>query len=333
MTLLDSYLSAVGRCLSRKQRADIVAELREEMLSQLEARQAELGRPLTDVEQYAVFLMQGDPMTVARRYSPNRRSLSLGWELIGPELFPAYLFVLGLNLAITLTVIPLSLLTQHFAITPGAFVLPVLGQIVCVTAVFIILNFVRLKFPHQWIYPPAELATVIPPQRWYSISGLVACSLLTAWWIAIPQFQFLVLGSAAGELELAPVWRRYYVPIMLLFFAGMGQRALSAGRPYWTWVLPTFRTVISGTGAFVMFFFRTHLLVVIKASVRDVVQAEKHATSMNNFLRWGLFGPWLWIYLAIGALIYASYTLPHLRHLLSGGVKAVAIKTELTGIV
>src|SRR5438876_9131246 len=103
MKLLDSYLSGVGRCLPRKGRTDIVAELHEELLSQMEARQAELGRPLTDVEQYAVLMMHGDPMMVARRYRPNRRSLSLGWELIGPELFPAYLFVLALNLAITLT--------------------------------------------------------------------------------------------------------------------------------------------------------------------------------------------------------------------------------------
>jgi hypothetical protein len=333
MKLLDSYLSAVGRCLPRKERTDIVAELREELFSQMEARQAELGRPLTDVEQYAVLMMHGDPMMVARRYRPNRRSLSLGWELIGPELFPAYLFVLALNLAITLAVIALSVVIQQFPITLPPFILPVLAQIVCVTAVFIILNFVRLKFPHQWIYPPAELATVIPQQRWYSVSGLIACSLLTAWWMAIPQFQYLVLGHAAGELQLAPVWRRYYVPVLFLFLAGMGQRALGATRPYWTWVLPTFRTLINGTGAVVMFFFRTHLLVVVKPSAKDIEHAERLATSTNNFLRWGLFGPWLWIYLAIGAVIYAWYSLPHLRRLLSRSTKAVAIKTELTGIV
>ena len=134
MKLLDSYLSAVGRCLPRKERTDIVAELREELLSQMEARQAELGRPLTDLEQSAVLMMHGDPMMVARRYRPNRRSLSLGWELIGPELFPAYLFVLALNLAITLAVIPLSLAVQHFPITLPPFILPVLAQIVGVTA-------------------------------------------------------------------------------------------------------------------------------------------------------------------------------------------------------
>lgn len=333
MKLLDSYLSGVGRCLPRKGRADIVAELREELLSQMEARQAELGRSLTDVEQYAVLMMHGDPMMVARRYQPNRRSLSLGWELIGPELFPAYLFVLGLNLAITLAVIPLSLLTQHFPITLQVFILPVLGQIVCVTAVFIILNFVRLKFPQQWIYPPAELATVIPVRRWYSVSGLVACSLLAAWWLAIPHFQYLVLGSAAGELQLTPVWRRYYVPVFLLFLAGMGQRAMSAVRPNWTWLLPISRTLISGIGAVVLFFFRKHPLVMVSASAKDLAHAASLVPGRNGFLVWGLFGPWLWIYLAIGALIYAWYSLPHLRRLLSRKGKVTGITTELTGIV
>ncbi|MBZ5681498.1 MAG: hypothetical protein LAO24_15465 [Acidobacteriia bacterium] len=299
----------------------------------MEARQEELGRPLTDAEQYAVLMQHGDPMMVARRYWPSRRSLSLGWELIGPELFPAYLFVLGLNLAITLAVIPLSLVIYHVPITMQPFILPVVAQIVCVTAVFIILNFVRLKFPQQWIYPPAELASVIPQQRWYSISGLVACSLLTAWWMAIPYFQYLVLGRAAGELKLAPVWHRYYVPVLLLFLAGMGQRALSAVRPDWKWLLPTSRTVISGVGAVVMFFFRTHPLVVVDASAKDLAHAERLAVNTNNFLGWGLFGPWLWIYLGVGALFYAWYTRPHLRRFLQDRHDRIPSVHELNGVL
>ncbi len=333
MALLDSYLSAVKRCLPRKHRTDIAAELREDLLSQMEARQEELGRPLTDAEQYAVFMQHGDPMVVARRYWPNRRSLSLGWELIGPELFPAYLFVLGLNLAITLAVIPLVNVIYHAPITVQPFVLPVAAQIVCVTAVFILLNLVRLKFPQQWIYPPAELASVIPVQRWYSVSGLVACSVLMLWWLAIPYLPYLVLGPSAGELKLAPVWHRYYVPVLLLFLAGMGQRALIVVRPDWNWLLPTSRTVISGIGAVVMFFFRAHPLVVVDASAKNLEHAEKLARSTNAWMGWGLFGPWLWLYLGIGALFYAWYSLPHLRRLLHAGLDRIRPVHELNGVL
>jgi hypothetical protein len=333
MEILDGYLSAVKRCLPRKQRTDIVAELREDLLSQLEARGEELGRPLTDAEQYAVLMQHGDPMVVARRYSPNRRSLSVGWELIGPELFPAYLFVLGLNLAITVGVIPISLVIYHVPITVQPFVIPVVAQIVCVTAVFILLNLVRLKFPQQWIYPPAELASVIPLQRWYSVSGVVACSVLTLWWLAIPYFQFLVLGPSAGELKLAPVWHRYYVPVLLLFLAGIGQRAVAVVRPDWTWLLPTSRFLISGVGAVVMFFFRTHPLVVVNASAKDLAHAEQLARSANGWLGWGLFGPWLWIYLAVGALFYAWYSRPYLRRLLKSRHDRIRPVHELNGVL
>ena len=333
MEILDGYLSAVKRCLPRKQRTDIVAELREDLLSELEARAEELGRPLTDAEQYAILMQHGDPMVVARRYSPNRRSLSLGWELIGPELFPAYLFVLGLNLAITVAVIPMSLMIYHVPISVQPFILPVAAQIVCVTAVFILLNLVRVKFPQQWIYPPAELASVIPLQKWYSVSGLIACSVLTLWWLAIPYFQFLVVGPSAGELKLAPVWHRYYVPVFLLLLAGIGQRAVSVVRPDWTWLLPTSRFVISGVGAVVMFFFRTHPLVVVDPSAKDLAHAEKLARSTNAWMGWGLFGPWLWIYLAIGALFYAWYSLPHLRRLLHARQHRLRSVHELNGVL
>jgi hypothetical protein len=100
MELLDSYLKAVRRYLPRAQRNDIVAELSVDLRSQIEAREGELGRPLRDAEQMVIFKEYGDPMIVARRYRQNDRSLNIGWELIGPELFPMFLIMLGLNLTI-----------------------------------------------------------------------------------------------------------------------------------------------------------------------------------------------------------------------------------------
>jgi uncharacterized membrane protein len=198
MDLLKSYLTAVKRNLPRKERDDILAELSEELRSQIEDRERELGRPLTDPEQYAVLMQHGDPMVVARRYWPERsRSLAVGWELIGPELFPTYAFVLALNLSITLITVLIALWVYHVPITIKPFFLPVAIQIICVTAIFIVLNMVRRRFPVRFLYGPADLASVMPVQRWYSVSGLVFCGLLTLWWMAIPRFQFLVLGPAS----------------------------------------------------------------------------------------------------------------------------------------
>ena len=65
MDLLDRYVYAVKKRLPRDQRDDIAAELRDVLLSQIEAEQGALGRPLSD-EEVAVMLKRfGRPQTVA----------------------------------------------------------------------------------------------------------------------------------------------------------------------------------------------------------------------------------------------------------------------------
>ena len=48
MELLDRYLQAVKKHLPWKRQDDIIAELRVNLESQLEEREDELGRPLTE---------------------------------------------------------------------------------------------------------------------------------------------------------------------------------------------------------------------------------------------------------------------------------------------
>src|SRR5215469_5516421 len=48
MDLLQSYLKAVRRYLPRAHRDDIVAELSEDLRSQIEEQESELGRPLRE---------------------------------------------------------------------------------------------------------------------------------------------------------------------------------------------------------------------------------------------------------------------------------------------
>ena len=65
MTLLDRYLEAVRRRLPRNQRDDIGAELRDVLLSQIEAEEASRRRPLTDDEVAEMLKRFGRPMSVA----------------------------------------------------------------------------------------------------------------------------------------------------------------------------------------------------------------------------------------------------------------------------
>src|SRR5271166_694959 len=87
MELLDRYLQAVKKHLPWQGQDDIIAELRANLESQLEEKEAGLGRPLTATEAEAWLKPIGAPALMAARYQPQR-------YLIGPALFPTYWFVL-----------------------------------------------------------------------------------------------------------------------------------------------------------------------------------------------------------------------------------------------
>lgn len=86
MDLIETYLRAVAAQLPRDGREDIVAELRDELQTRMEAREAELGRSLSEAEQEAVLREMGHPLTVATRFQPGPQ------HLVGPELYPWWLF-------------------------------------------------------------------------------------------------------------------------------------------------------------------------------------------------------------------------------------------------
>ncbi|WP_339933304.1 hypothetical protein [uncultured Brevundimonas sp.] len=97
MTLVETYLRAVAAQLPADTRDDIVAELRDELLTRMEAREAELGRPLSEAEQEAVLRELGHPLAVAARFGSGPQ------QLVGPELFPWWMF--GVRAALTVLVV------------------------------------------------------------------------------------------------------------------------------------------------------------------------------------------------------------------------------------
>jgi hypothetical protein len=90
MDLLDRYVHAVSSFLPLAQQDDIVTELSANLRAQMDDREAELGRPLSEAEQEAILQQHGHPMIVAGRYQPNQGGLVFGRQLIGATLFPFY---------------------------------------------------------------------------------------------------------------------------------------------------------------------------------------------------------------------------------------------------
>lgn len=95
MEVVDRYLEAVSGWLPRGQRADIVAELADDLRSELDERQRDLGRPLSDDEVVALLKRRGHPMAVAEAYLPSR-------HLIGPAMLPAYRRTLTIAVSVIL---------------------------------------------------------------------------------------------------------------------------------------------------------------------------------------------------------------------------------------
>jgi hypothetical protein len=108
MDLIDRYLKAVSLLLPKAQREDIVAELRDTILSRVEAREEALGRPLNEAEIEAELHAIGHPLEVAARYrdGPN--------YLVGPAFYPYYIFVLKVALTLQLGVAGVVFLVHLF---------------------------------------------------------------------------------------------------------------------------------------------------------------------------------------------------------------------------
>jgi hypothetical protein len=83
METIDRYLRSIQFWLPASQKDDIIAELSEDIHSEVDEKERELGRSLGPAELRALLKRRGSPLLVAERYLPKR-------YLIGPTLFPVY---------------------------------------------------------------------------------------------------------------------------------------------------------------------------------------------------------------------------------------------------
>jgi hypothetical protein len=227
MNLLNRYLQEVSKYLPKAGREDIVAELRANITPQLEDKEEELGRPLTDDEVVAMLQHHGNPMIVAGRYRPHNLGLAFGVQLIGPELFPFYRMILLLNLCITLVilavVLPIVGKQVPGAITLGRFLTPLLMQFAAVTVIFIALEKGKDHVLNRW--DPGKLPPLkTPPEDGPSarnIFNFVVAAVGTLWLALTPRWPYLLLGPGALYLPAIPVklmaeWVWFYWAIMAL---------------------------------------------------------------------------------------------------------------------
>src|SRR5882724_4615212 len=143
MPSLDRYLSNLAKLLPADQREDILRELSEDIHSEIDDRESELGHPLSEAEQLELLKRRGNPLQVAAGYTDNKGTLAFGPQIIGPVLFPFYVRVLTFNLGLTFLIvgaifaaISLSGQTIHLAELFSSVLLQLVIQLTAVTVIF-----------------------------------------------------------------------------------------------------------------------------------------------------------------------------------------------------
>lgn len=290
MELLDRYLAAVRSNLPSARADDITAELRGELLDQVEAREAALGRPLDRTETGELLKAFGRPVVVATRYRDHQ-------QLIGPEVYPFYLHALRVVAVITLAVLLFSALVpivtgnQDFA---RAFaralskawgaLLPAFG---IVTLVFAVVE--RTGAPRAWLddWKPEQLPA--NPQRKKSPWELpfdFGINLFVLLWMlgVIP----IPVAHARNGLHIEPgqVWMQFYWPILGVVVAQLGLTLLDWLRPAWIRLRALLGVALAIGGlALVSLLLARGPWAIVTATTATAAEAARAAAGINGAIR------------------------------------------------
>jgi hypothetical protein len=332
MPHLDRYLASVRSALPEAQRDDIINELSENLRSQIEDRESELDRPLTDSEIDAMLKKHGHPLIVAARYNQDQRSLSFGREIIGSVLFPFYLKVLKFNLgitSITMLVVLTALFFSGHVVTAGgiftALCYQVVIQFAIVTSIFTIADRHWKKHPDQWdpryvkhIWHPAfamegqtkhaSTSDSSRVSRFDSVAQVIALCIGLVWLRIAQGAPFLIFGPAAAFLRPAPILHQFYWPVVGLAFLGIVQGLVNLVRPDWLRLMVLYRAITAVAWIVILFF-------VLKAGHWVVLTPD--AAQAEGFRRTADILNQLTVYTVAGLTAVSLYNLiRHVRRLI-----------------
>lgn len=318
LELVERYLQSVRFWLSKNQRQeDVLAELGDDLRSQIEEKEAEFGRPLEKQEVAEILKRCGPPMVVAGRLSPKR-------YLIGPTLFPIYTFVLKMVLlwimvpVFVLIVGPATLGTYHgdwgkaIGVTIGNLWSGSFVAAGVITLVFAILERTHAIAQVGCKWDPLKLPPVRKQERKPSLLQTV-CDLAfnfigLIWLLLLPHNPFLIFGPAAAFLKPGPIWHAFYLPIVGVVVFALLRSAITLARPQWTW-WPALGNVLQNV--FVLTILKLmldamgpgpnaawHPFVVLQQA-EVTAQSIRVAAIVNVSVLLGLLGTWVGLCIAI----------------------------------
>jgi len=318
MDLIDRYLNAVGFWLPKDRKEDILKELAEDLISEKEEKEAGLGRPMTVPELEAFLKTRGRPFQTAGSYLPSR-------HLIGPALFPMYVFALKLAAWIGLCVaVVLPLALAFFLPGRSASFADILARsfetcwtlaltwFAMITIGFAVAESVqgRASFGRDW--NPSRLPAVkngLKVRRGSSLAEIIFGALFLFWWLGtFPILGLVVPNGEPVSLPASPLWldlrSRFFVPIAILILAGVVLAAVSLSRPHLTrWrvgaraALDAVSAALIGT---ILIAHREEIKAALKG-LRGMKDAAAGIAKVEALRDWGLATVLLCV--AIGGLI------------------------------
>jgi hypothetical protein len=243
MELLDRYLHAVKFWLPRQQQDDIIAEISEDLRSQIEDREQQAGRKLSDTEIADLLKQRGRPLLVANRYLPQH-------SLIGPVLFPIYMLVL--KIAALCFMIPRVLVLIGFFIFDPKYHTEGLGALIMrtwselwfggfvtfgiVTLVFAVLE--RTQQQSGWLekWDPRKLPKVRDTRRIPRASSVfdVVVNIVALMWLIEIASSGVLMQPAGIHIALTPSGRGFAWIVTALVLFGIGMSSINLFRPFWT---------------------------------------------------------------------------------------------------
>jgi len=310
MALIDRYLHAVKFWLPRDKKDDIIAELAEDLRSQIEEKETEVGHKLSDAEIEPILKRCGSPLVVAGRYLPQT-------SLIGPALFPIYkviirsLFLYFLLPWLALW-IGLAILSPSFrAAHPGGELFSTLDAwwLACVyslffnTLIFALLSRsqMRRRMVENWNLRalPAERDPNKVP-RGNTIFELVFSVGALAIWFQIGAFR-RVYHISDVTITLSHLWPYLFWALAGVSLGGIGVACLHLSTPRWTSLTASLRLGIDAYSTGIIYWIcRANLLQSLSATGHSAADMDKLVGSVNWWVnQWAI-----WV-LVVGAIVFA----------------------------
>ncbi len=302
MDLVERYVLNVRAYLPAGREEDLVAELGENIRTEVEDREEKVGRPLFEEEKVAILRAHGHPFLVAGRYRSDGRSLVLGREVIGPALFPFFRISLLAVAAVTGLVLAFGAVASMVGIgrpipwfRTAVFYLSL--QVGIATLAFAAMEVWFRRTARTW--DPRRLpAPRRPPTRTFlRVQAFlqIAFTCVFLWfWVAFPD-PVAVAGRAIAGLRTGPAWRYLYLGLLASTLLSLVTPAITLLEPSWRrfrWVVTLF-----SSGVFIAFACASlwNGAWVVPPSPLSDVDAVDLARRINS-----------WFILGLGVAVFAT---------------------------